>query len=124
VTWLTLAFSSGASVALITDVLPPAASWVRPVLALIATGLSLWLLVAQNQRNGLDCADLHFCWNCLANQYETLWDRMYSVHSAAVLKNLADKTAELSKSSTAFPNYPTLMAKWQDDVVAQHAAAA
>ncbi len=121
-TWLTLAFSSGAFLTLIADALPPAGAWVRPALALVTVALSLWLLVAQNQRSTTDCSDLHFRWNSLAHQYEALWDRMYSPDADTVLQNLKQKTAELSKSSIAFTNDPKLMVKWQDHVMKHHAA--
>ena len=76
-TWLTLLFSSGAFVAIVADI-PPAWSWVKPVCALLAAGLSFLSLVAQNQKNGIDCSDLHFKWNRLAAEYEALWDDMYA----------------------------------------------
>ena len=122
-TWLTLVFSSGAFVTLITDWLPPAVAWVRPALAFLTVALSLWSLVAQNQKNATECSDLHFRWNTLAAQYEALWGSMYEANADARLQSLNKTAAEISKSSTSFPNDAKRMGKWQDHVVRHHAAA-
>ena len=121
-TWLTLAFSSGAFATLVTDWLPVEFDWIKPTLVFFTAALSLWSLVAQNQKNATDCSDLHFRWNKLAGEYESLWDHMYSEDAAIRLEALREKSAELSKSSTAFPNKTRLMEKWQEHVVQHHTA--
>lgn len=120
ITWLILAFSSGAFLALVADWLPRGFGWVRPTLAAVTAGLSLWSLVAQNQKHATDCSELHFGWNKLSAEYEALWDDMYSVQAAARLAALRDKTAELSKSGTHLPNRRALMEKWEDHVIQHH----
>jgi len=119
-TWFTLALSSGAFFTVITDWLPREFAWVRPLLTFFTAALSFWALVAQNQKNAMDCADLHFRWNKLVTEYESLWDDMYSKDATETLKSLKGKSAELSKSSTSFPNKPRLMLRWQDHVERHH----
>jgi len=117
--WLILASSSGAFTAVIKDFGSDA---FRSILALVTVALSLWSLVAQNQKSSTDCSDLHFRWNRLASQYESLWSDMYSEEAPTLLVNLKEKSAELSKTGAAFPNKRRLMEKWQDYVVHQHVA--
>jgi hypothetical protein len=120
--WLILAFSSGAFASVVIDWIPADFGWIKAALAFLTVALSLWLLIAQNQKSSTDCSDLHFRWNRLAAEYQTLWDHMYSDGAAAQLETLTAKSAELSKSGTVFPNKPKLMEKWQDHVVRHHAA--
>src|SRR5438093_11262960 len=82
----------------------------------------LFLIVAQNHKLAVDCSDLHFRWNRLANDYEALWDNTYSVDAQAKLKELKDKSAELSRSSTAVPYRSRIMLKWQNHVERHHYA--
>jgi hypothetical protein len=119
-TWLTLAFSSGAFATLVTDWLPVEFAWIKPTLVFLTAALSLWSLVVQNQKNATDCSDLHFRWNKLAGEYESLWDRMYSNDAEILLEALRKKSTEFSSSSRAFPNRARLMEKWQELVVQHH----
>lgn len=119
-TWATLLLSSGAAAAFVTrlaDVLP---AWVAPALALLAAGVSLYSLVAQNLKAALDCSDLHFRWNKLAREYEDLWNSLWAEDAAARLARLNDKRAELSKTGTAFRYSERRMRKWYDVVVQHH----
>src|SRR5262245_20802430 len=97
-TWAILVFSSGAVAALLYQ-LSPAWEWLRPVLAFLTAALSLWSLVTNNNKNGTDCADLHFRWNKLAIEYEALWSNMYSPRALETLANLRQREAEIAKSS-------------------------
>jgi hypothetical protein len=117
--WLILASSSGAFAAVIKDF---GSGAFRSMLAFFPVALSLWSLVAQNQKNSTDCSDLHFRWNRLSSQYESLWADMYSEEAPSLLGSLKEKSAELSKTGAGFPNKLRLMEKWQDYVVHQHAA--
>jgi hypothetical protein len=122
VTWLLLVSSSGVVAALLAE-LPTRAAWVRLVLACLTTLLSFWSLVAHNQKNVTDCADLHFRWNTLAHRSAALWNDMYAPDAARTLDQLQQIAAEISKSSTAFPYKAARMGKWQDLVEAHHRAA-
>jgi hypothetical protein len=122
-TWMTLIFSSGAAATFITDWLPANLQWVKPVLALLTAAISLFALLQQNQNRVSECADLHFRWSRLANEYKALWDQMYSPEALNKLRELEGKVAELSKSSTAIPNKVRTMIKWQDYVQRQHGLA-
>jgi hypothetical protein len=119
-TWLTLLFSSGAAFAVVTDWAPAGFGWIKAALALVTAAVSLLSLVQQNQKRATDCSDLHFRWNRLASEYETLWGDMYAEDAETKLKLLTEKTAELSKSSTAFPYRERIMLKWQEHVERHH----
>lgn len=123
-TWLTLVFSSGAAFALVADWAPQGFEWVRAALALFAAAVSLLSLVEQNQKRATECSDLHFRWNRLASEYEALWDDMYADDAELKLMLLAEKTAEVSKSSTAFPYRERVMLKWQIHVQRHHGVSA
>jgi hypothetical protein len=116
-TWLILVFSSGAAAAFLADRLP---AILKPALAVITAGLSLWSLVQQNQKRTTDCADLHFRWSRLGDEYKSLWDDMYSQDALTKLRLLQEKEAELSRSSTGFPNKEQLMLKWERFVLEHH----
>lgn len=123
-TWLTLLFSSGAAFVVVTDWAPQGFGWVKAGLALLTAAVSLLSLVQQNQKRATECSDLHFRWNRLASEYEALWDDMYADDAELKLKMLAEKTAELSKSSTAFPYRKRVMLKWQEHVERHHRVSA
>jgi hypothetical protein len=115
-----LLLSSGATIALLTAIVPQNLNWIKPTLTLLAAALSLWSLVAKNERSSIDCADLHLRWNTLALQYETLWSNMYADDAAAKLIQLRTEELAISKSSTSLPSYTRLMEKVQQNVVLQH----
>jgi len=115
-----LLLSSGATITLLTAIVPPNLNWIKPTLTLLAAGLSLWSLVAKNERSSIDCADLHLRWNTLALQYETLWSNMYADDAATKLIQLRTDELTISKSSTSLPSYTRLMEKVQQNVVLQH----
>lgn len=123
ITWSTLAASSGATAAVLAE-LPAGWTWIRLGLTLTTAGLSLWSLVANFNKNGTDCSDLHFRWHKLAIDFESLWGDMYSKAAHQRLSEFRERDAELSKSSTAFPNREALMRKWQRYIVSQHTAPA
>jgi hypothetical protein len=123
VTWLILFLSCGAAATFLTDWLPFELRWVKAALALLAAGMSLFSIVQQNQKRTTDCADLHFRWSRLGDAYKALWDDMYSGDALTRLRNLEEKEAELSKSSTSLPNKARVMLKWQDHVQRQHGLA-
>jgi hypothetical protein len=89
-------------------------------LALVAAGISFVMLLQQNQKRVTECSDLQFRWHKLGNEFKALWDDMYSQDASERLMTLEEKEAELSKSSTAIPNNPRTMLKWQDHVQQQH----
>jgi hypothetical protein len=115
-----LLLSSGAFLTLVPTVVPARLGWIKPSLALLAAALSFWSLVAKNERSAIDTADLHFRWNMLAIEHEGLWADIYSEHAADHLAELRRREAELSKSSTAFPDDQALMERCQDNVVMHH----
>ena len=119
-TWMTLVFSSGAAATLLADWLPPDKQWIKPTLALLTAGVSFLTLLQQYQRRVTECADLHFRWSRLANEYQALWDNMDSLDALNTFNELKEKELELSKSSTALPNNKRVMLKWQDYVQTQH----
>jgi hypothetical protein len=118
-TWSTLLLTSGTMATVLGDSLVPYA-WIKSALAILATVASLLALVQQNQKRSFDCSDLHFRWGRLASDYRDLWKNMYGEDADARLTALEEKTGEVSRASTAFPNKIHLMRKWQDYVVSQH----
>ncbi len=121
-TWAILVFSSGAAATVISDWVPPKWNWVKAALTIITAALSLFAVVQQNQKLSMDCSDLHFRWNKLAQEYESLWNDMYSADAATQLRRLLEKTAELSKSSTGITYKKRKMLKWQIYVEQHHGA--
>jgi hypothetical protein len=124
-TWATLLLSSGAAVALIGRLAVP--PWTVPTLALLAAGVSLYSLVAQNPKSAADCADLHSRWNKLAMDYRDLWMSWYADEAADRLAQLNERRAEASKSGAAYHYDEKRMLKWYELVVqnrVRHPAAA
>ena len=115
-----LLLSSGATIALLTAIVPPEMAWIKPTLTLLAAALSLWSLVARNERSAIEAADLHFRWNTLAFGYGALWADMYVDDASERLGDLCKEEAAISKSSTSMPLYGRLLAKVQDNVLLHH----
>lgn len=115
----TLIASSGAT-ATILAAMPADLHWVRLVLAMLTTALSLWAFVMNYHRRATDCADLHFRWNRLSISYRALWTNMYVANAGRQLAELEERDAELSKTSTGYPNKKRLMVKWQQHVESHH----
>ena len=115
-----LLLSSGATFTLLTTVVPANLNWIKPTLTVLAAALSLWSLVAKNERSSIDCADLHFRWNTLALQYEALWSNMFAEDAEARLTQLRSEEAAISKSSTSQPAYKSLLNKAQRNIVMHH----
>ncbi len=121
--WMTagmLVLSSGATFALISTGLPEQWRWLRFALTLLTALLSAWSLVAKNERNSIDCADLHFRWSMLAVDYEALWSNVYNELASDKLMELRKREAEVSKSSTTMPDNERLMLKCQENVELHH----
>jgi hypothetical protein len=116
-TWLTLLFSSAAFGTFVTHWASGSLPLLAPVLALVTVGLSLRSLVARNERNAIDCSDLHFKQNMLAREFEDLWDDMYADSAAEKLRQLEGRAAEYSKTATNFPDDAKLMLKWENYVI-------
>jgi hypothetical protein len=121
-TWAILLASSGAAYSVIGS-LPANLAWLKAALTLLAAGMSLFSLVQQYDRTATDCIDLHYRWNRLASEYESLWNNMYSDSAATILKSLSERSADVSKSSTTIPYRKGIMVKWQRHVQQHHAAA-
>jgi hypothetical protein len=101
-----LLLTSGATITLLTTIVPPNLIWIKPTLTLLAAGLSLWSLVAKNERSSIECADLHLRWNTLAMQYETLWSNMYAEDAAVTLMQLrAEETGGIQEQYVAASLY-------------------
>ena len=117
---LSLLLSSGATLTLLTTIVPPSLGWIKPLLTVLAAGSNLWSLVAKNERNAIDCADLHHRWNTLATEYEALWASVYDDSATERLAQLRKEESAISKSSTAMPTYSRLLSKVQDNVLIHH----
>lgn len=115
-----LLLSSGATFTLLTSVVPPQLAWIKPLLTVLAAAMSLWSLVAKNERSAIDAADLHSRWGTLALGYETLWADMYGDNAAQTLERLRKDEIEVSKSSIAMPAYKGMLVSAQKNVVMHH----
>jgi hypothetical protein len=119
-TWATLLCSSGTATTVLASNLPQRWGFLKPILALLTTALSVLTVVQQNAKASADCAELHFTWNHLANQYEALWNDMDSNEADNQMKSLVEKSAEASRRGTAIPYRKSLMRKWQEHVEMHH----
>jgi hypothetical protein len=125
-TWLILVTSSSAFISFVTtmrsELLPTDLTWlVAASLSFFTAALSAYSLIAQNQKNAMDSADLHYRWNKLAGEYERLWNAMDSDQALTRLDDLREKGRELSKVGTAFPVNRRALLKWQQHVEQHHA---
>lgn len=92
---LSLLLSSGATITLLTTIVPPQLGWVKPLLTLLAAAVSLWSLVAKYERSATECADLHFRWNKVGMAYENLWGNMYADEASEILNQLRQEDASI-----------------------------
>jgi hypothetical protein len=113
-TWLTLALSSGAVVALFK--VPAQQEWLVAVMAALAAIISLYSVVANNHQRATECADMHFRWSRLSNDYRTLWIDQHSEMASDRLRDLENRRAEISKSGTVFPNDQKRIRRWYEQV--------
>jgi len=116
INWSMLLFSSGAFVSAAKD----GGQLVVLGLTFATAALSALSLVQQNQKRVTDALDLQFRWHRLANEFQSLWDDMYSEEAQTKFSMLEEKVAELSKSSATLPNREKLMLKWQKHVEMMH----
>jgi hypothetical protein len=116
-TWGTLFMSSGALATILIQ-LPSGWAWVRVVFAAIATALSLYSVVRQNNKLAVDAADLYARWNKLSCEYEKLWEDVTVDDAANILHAFTDHGRELSESARSFPNDGQAMLKWENHVLA------
>ncbi len=115
-----LILSSGASVTLLSSVVPVQYSWVKAALTLATAACSAATLVMKNERNAIECSDLHFRWNTLAMGYQNLWVNTASDDAQEILERLRSQEAQVSKSSTVMPEKAGMLSKAQDNVIMHH----
>ena len=87
-------------------------------LTIATAGLSAYSVAMQNQKFGVDSADLAFRWNRLCSEFESIWENVEAEDACERLQRLTEKTAELSKTGSAFRYEKRRMLKWQDHVEA------
>jgi hypothetical protein len=111
----TLVLSSGAAYGMVATWMP---NWVPAAMTLVAAAISAYLLVSQNIKHAMECADLSFRWNKLAHQYRDIWNDQEAPDAVEKLARANETNAEASKAGAAFSYSPRRMSKWQDLVVA------
>ncbi|HLA76068.1 MAG TPA: hypothetical protein VJU18_00670 [Vicinamibacteria bacterium] len=95
------------------------------VLAALLTGVSVYSVVAQNQRLAAEAKDLHFRWNTLAGEYNDLWDHIDEDDDPGLrIKQLALRAAEASRSGCGLPAKSRRIVHWHKVVLTQHGVAA
>ena len=115
-----LILSSGAALSFLLSIIPPSYAWSRPVLTLLAAVVNALSLAMKNERNAIDCGDLHFRWNNLARGYEDLWLNTAADDAQERFDQLRRTEAEISKSGTSMPEIGRLLDQAQDNVVMHH----
>jgi hypothetical protein len=103
-TWATLLFSSSDAVSLVAA-LPSNLTWIRLALALCATGTSIYLALAQNDRKAFDAAGLYERWSPLALSFQAIWENVDADDAEAQLKHLDLPTIEASNAGIGLLNY-------------------
>ena len=124
ITWASLILSSGATVTAVAAAVASGQVWIPAVLALTASALTFYSLVAQNHKRASDAADLHTRWAKLARAYERLWEDMYAEDALARLNAIEDSDPELSKPAFGLPWDRKRMRRWQEHVEYLHSPAA
>ena len=114
--WSMLVISSGAFYSAAKEV----GNEVVVGLTLAGAALSAFSLLQQNQKRVTDALDLQSRWHRLANEFQSLWDDMYSEEARTKFAMLEEKVVELSKSGATLPNREKLMLKWQKHVEMMH----
>lgn len=121
ITWASLILSSGATVtAVAAAVVASGQVWISAVLALTASAITFYSLVAQNPKRASDATDLHTRWTKLARAYERLWEDMYAEDALARLNAIEDSDPELSKPAVGLPWDRKRMRRWQEHVEYLH----
>jgi hypothetical protein len=111
-TWFTLLFASSNAIALLTA-MPQTITWIRLLLAVCATGTSIYLALAGNAKKAFDCSTLHERWSRLHQGYRSIWEDTESPDAPALLKELDSREIEVSNSATSLPYDKKSMGKWQ-----------
>ncbi len=115
-TYLTLLFSSGALLSIVAQ-----HAWLPPVLALVTSVLSLYLVISRYEHNAVDASELHARWNRIASTYRDLWENLEGEPNIRErLLELDEVKAELSDAGLRFGRNEKRMAKWYDHVVSHH----
>jgi hypothetical protein len=123
ITWASLILSSGAAVTAAAAGVANGHAWLPAVLALAASAITFYSLVAQNHKRASDATDLHTRWAKLARAYERLWEDMYDKDAVARLNAIEDSDPELSKPAVGLPWDRKRMRRWQEHVEYLHSPA-
>jgi hypothetical protein len=124
ITWISLILSSGATLTAVTAAVAKGQVWIPAALALIASAITLYSVVAQNPKRASDAGDLHTRWAKLARAYERLWEDMYADDALGRLNAIEDSDPELSKPAVGLPWDRKRMRRWQEHVERLHGVAA
>ncbi len=112
--------SSGAALTLVSSILPPSLNWIKAALAVLTAIVSAFSLAMRNERNAIECRDLHSRWNSLALGYQELWSDVTSEEAVQILRNLKEREIAVSTSSVVMPENLKLLSEMQDDVLMHH----
>ena len=108
--WVSLVFSSGA-VASIIPALGTRFPWLAPMLALVASAFTFYIVTTQREKKATDARDLYLRWSELADRYRGIWENMYDENAVSYLADLDEKAIDLGRLGTFFPNDEKLMRK-------------
>lgn len=85
---------------------------------ILATMVSLWLLLSQYGSFARDAADLHAGWSEIARDYEKLWNDLADTNSEATYHQIYERAEAFSRSGVKFPNRTKRLEFWLDQAVA------
>ena len=118
-TGITLLGSSGAVLTALGN-LPPQLAWLKVAAPLLLAAVSIYSVVAQNQRRAAEAGQLHVRWSKLATRFEALWGDMYATDAPERLSKALEEEAEVSGLGANFPYDEKRLTRWFDLVIQQH----
>ncbi len=92
------------------------------VIALLATAVSVYSVVAQNSTRAVESADLYTRWDKAAADYQAIWENVWAEDAAARLQAADDKARETSRSSIPLPANKKALMRWCEHVERELAA--
>jgi hypothetical protein len=113
--WLRVATLVAASGTVGTALAQADYAGIRLAVPIVATAVSLWLLISQYGSMARDASDLHSGWNAIKRDYERLWNNLSSSSAEEEYHRIYDEAEVLSKSGTKFPNKTKRLSHWLDE---------
>jgi len=118
--WITggvLMLSSGAAVTFIAEM----PRWIASGMSLVVTALTIYVVSAGLDDEGLKLQDLHSAWSRIHDDYEHLWNHTWADEAESELDAIRERERDASaRAVSGVPYDEKRVAKWQDWVNALH----